>query len=240
MVLRVCSGPVGCDHLGPRFLAKADSSCAGLAPAVSFACPTGGYFSVMTAPWDSQTAGTANVAVTAPTTTPAAYGLSERQVFDTREGAFYGNLFDPKALAAQVEVHVTRVGDREYYEVVGDDAVIDGSIYRKMFSCYDPAWTNGAGYSTNRVCALPSSGANCAATVAGPCWNATSPSLGRCATQDGPILPGDGDFEQCRDPSGQVWQEPVTVYLYEACGQVTLAEDGTSTCERRSTTGGTR
>ncbi|HZI16638.1 MAG TPA: hypothetical protein VE153_40105 [Myxococcus sp.] len=230
MVLRVCSGTVGCDHLDSRFLAKADSSCAGTAPAVSFTCPTNGYFSVMTAPWDSQTSGSASVAV-GPSTS-ARYRLSELEVFSMREGAFYGNIFDPRALATQVEVRVVRVGEREAYEVVGDDAVIQGSIYRRMYSCYDPAWADGSAYSTSRVCALPNSGANCAASVVGPCWNAATPSLGKCATQDGPILAGDGDFEQCRDPYGNVWREPVTVFLHEACGPVQNGE-GTPACARK-------
>jgi hypothetical protein len=231
MVLRVCKGTVGCEHLDSRFLAKADASCAGMDPAVSFTCPAEGYFSVMTAPWDSTLSGTAAVAVTPSPS--ARYGLSEQQVYTVREGAFYGNIFDPKALATQVEVRVTRVGDREYYEVVGDEVVIQGAIYRLMYSCYDPAWTNGAAYSTNRVCALPNSGANCAATVVGACWNWSTPSLGKCAMQDGPILPGDGDFEQCKDPAGNVWREPVTVFLHEACGPVE-GGDGTSPCARQN------
>jgi hypothetical protein len=116
--------------------------------------------------------------------------------------------------------------------VKGDDVVIQGSVYLQMYSCYDPNWSSGSAYSTNRVCALPSSGANCAATVTGPCWNPSNPSAAMCATQDGPQVAGDGDFELCKDPWGVIWEEPVTTFLNTACDTVQSAT-GTRTCMRK-------
>ncbi|WP_163997371.1 hypothetical protein [Pyxidicoccus caerfyrddinensis] len=233
MVLRVCDGIVGCDHLGGRFVTEAVGSCAGSAPVTSFTCPyqgnpTTAWFSVMTAPWSSlDTTSSATVAVSS--SAGAQYNLSEQQVYGMREGAFYGNLFDPVALHPQVNVYVAREGDT--YTVVGDNVHVQGSIYRKMFSCYDPSWSSGAAYSSNRVCALPSSGENCAATVTGPCWNSNS-SPGMCAIQDGPDVSGDGDFEKCKDTLGNVWREPVTTWLNSACDTVQSAT-GTRSCGRK-------
>lgn len=233
MVLRVCDGIVGCDHLGARFITEAVGSCAGAAPVTSFICPDQGsptsWFSVMTAPWSSlNTTSFATVAVSS--SAGAQYNLSEEEVYGTREGAFYGNIFDPTALHPQVNVRVVREDDG--YVVVGDTARIDGAIYRRMFSCYDPDWASGAAYSTHRVCALPSSGQNCAATVAGPCWNSYNPAAGMCATDDGSDVSGDGDFELCRDPANNVWREPVTTYLNSACDTV-QTDAGTRTCVRK-------
>lgn len=230
MVLRVCSGVVGCDSDSSSVLAEGDGSCAGTDPVVSFTCPSQGYYSVMTAPWNSEDAGVASVATTS--TSAQAYALSEAQVYGMREGAFYGNIFDKKALATEVYVEEVKFGDQSKFVVVGDDVEIPGAIYRKMYSCYDPSWASGSAYSTHRVCALPNSGANCAATVAGPCWGPDSnPKSGRCEVNDGLMVKGDGDFERCKDPQGRLWLEPVTTFLHESCGPVAGA-DAAKLCDR--------
>ncbi|MFY2559807.1 hypothetical protein ACN469_19380 [Corallococcus terminator] len=221
MVLRVCSGVVGCDSGSSTNLGEGDESCAGSEPVVTFTCPTEGYYSVMTAPWDSDDVGTATVEVSQGSA--ARYALTESQVFAIREGAFYGNIFVPQALATKVFVEeVFNGGERPTYKVVGKEAIVDGSIYKKMYSCYDPAWSEGAAYSSSRVCALPSplgGGANCASTVAGPCWN-TATQTGRCEVNDGSQVPGDGDYERCKDTTGKLWLEPVTTFLHDPCGPV--------------------
>ncbi|MBZ4414016.1 hypothetical protein OWM54_02170 [Myxococcus sp. MISCRS1] len=218
MALRVCSGVVGCGSASDTALGESESSCSGTGPVVGFTCPAEGYFSVMTAPYDSNDSGVASVA--ADSSELAAYPLAEAEVFGVREGAFYGNIFDSKALATQVYVEEVRQGDITRYRVVGDDAVVDGAIYKRMYSCYDPQWSNGAAYSSYRVCALPGTGANCASTVAGPCWGSATKGEGRCEIDDGPEVPGDGDYERCRDPFGGLWREPVTTFLHDACGPV--------------------
>jgi hypothetical protein len=209
-VVRVCEDIAGCDDGGPRLLAQSEGSCASTAPAVTFTCPAAGYFSVMTAPYASSLAATATVQVESP----ASYRLSEAEVFSVREGAFFGTIFDPSALAVEV---IVREG-----QVSGGDRVVEGSVYRKMFSCYDSAWVNSTASATHRVCALPASTSNCAATVTGACRdpNNTSYPASRCMTDDGPQVAGDGDFQECRDTVGNMWKEPVTVYLHAACDVV--------------------
>ena len=165
-VLRVCDGVAGCDHFDARNLGEAAGVCLGMSgtPVATFTCPASGYFSVMTAPASSTTTGlVANVGTYSAD--PSAYGLSEQQVYGVREGAFYGNIFLPDELAAEVDVEERVVNDRKVFEVVGANVIVDGSIYKKMFSCYDPGWSAGAAYSAGRVCALPSLVANCASTI---------------------------------------------------------------------------
>lgn len=209
MMVRACEGIAGCDEGNERLLAQSEGSCGTLAPAVAFTCPATGYFSVMTAPYDSTQLGTATVEVS-----NATYNLSEAQVFGVREGAFYGTIFDPEALAA--EIHVVKG------RVIGRDQVVHGSVYRRMYSCYDSAWTNSSGASAHRVCALPSSGSNCAAKVTGACVMPGQRSFpsSMCEKDDGTQVVGDGDFEECRDNSGEQWNAPITVYLNGACDVV--------------------
>jgi len=234
-VLRVCEGIAGCDHFEARNLGETTGTCMGaaLSSVVSFTCPEGGYFSVMTAPADSTTPGlVANVEARPDSTSE--YGLSEQQVYGVREGAFYGNIFLPDDLATEVDVKEVYDGKQKGVVVVGTDVVIQGSIYRKMYSCYDPSWSSGAAYAANRVCAIPSSGSNCAANVTGACFTSLKPPVaGKCAIQDGALTSGDGDYEQCRDHEDRLWPQSVTTYLHAPCDTVTK-ELRTQTCSRGS------
>ncbi len=225
-VLRVCEGVAGCDHLDARNLGEASGMCLGMAgrPVAMFTCPASGYFSVMTAPVSSTMTGLV-ATVKTHSEEPTAYGLSEQQVYGVREGAFYGNIFLPDELAAEVDVEERVVNDRKVFAVVGADVTVDGSIYKKMFSCFDPGWSQGAAYAAGRVCALPSLEANCASTVTGPCFPTTSPVVsGQCAIQDGPLTPGDGDYELCTDNAERVWTQTITTFLYSPCDTVTQTE----------------
>ncbi|WP_426751470.1 hypothetical protein [Myxococcus sp. Y35] len=222
-VLRVCEGIAGCDHLDVRNLGEATGSCAGTSPTpvVTFTCPAGGYYSVMTAPASSTTSNMV-ATVDARPDSVTTYGLSEQQVYRVREGAFYGNIFLPDQLATEVEVKEVFDGKETRFVVVGTDVVIRGSIYRKMFSCHDPAWSSGAAYASNRVCAIPSLSANCAARATGACFTSLSPPVaGKCAIQDGGLTPGDGDYELCRDHENRLWPQSVTTYLHAPCDTVT-------------------
>jgi hypothetical protein len=211
-VLRVCAGIIGCDVSNPRRLAQSEGTCATTQPAVTFTCPASGDFNVMLAPYSSWLTSTASVGVETGTAAGTAYALSEGEVFRYREGAFYGTLFDSQALGA--EVSVTKEG-----RILGKEQHVQGSVYRKMFSCYAPEWTQGTAYALNRVCAQPGSAADCAAKVTGACINPTNPPASMCGVEDGPLVSGDGDFEQCLDqePVQGLWKEPVTVYLHAPC-----------------------
>ncbi|QRN98068.1 hypothetical protein JRI60_03055 [Archangium violaceum] len=225
-VLRVCAGIIGCDASNPRRLAQSEGTCSTTPPAVTFTCPASGDFNVMLAPYSSWLGSTASVGVETGTPAGTAYALSEGEVFRYREGAFYGTIFDSEELAA--EVSVTKDG-----RIVGKDQHVDGSMYRKMFSCYAPEWSQGMAYALHRVCAQPGdSGADCAAKVTGACINPSMPSASMCGVEDGPLVSGDGDFEQCLDPEQNEWNEPVTVYLHAPCEL--LATQDASLCQWRS------
>ncbi|WP_223635759.1 hypothetical protein [Corallococcus sp. EGB] len=227
MVLRVCNGIAGCDSTDARLVASSEGCTQGSPnpspsvttdPSVQFTCPAnGGYFSVMTAPWNSGAPGTAHVAVTPGVQSP----LSERAVYRIREGAFYGNLFGKDALRDDINVTVTLVpGSKDQYVVNRPRSHQTKPLFKDLYACYDPGWVYGMAYATYRVCSLPGTHEDCAATVTGPCWTETQSASRRCETQDGPLLNGDGDFERCRDSSNALWKEPVTVYLNGACDLV--------------------
>lgn len=213
MMLRVCHGIIGCDQGSTRNLGQSEGTCTTTQAAVTFTCPASGYFNVMSAPYDSSLTGSVTVAVETGTPAATSYRLSEKAVYRIREGAYYGNIFDSKALAAKVFVE-------ENGRIVGKDQIIQGSVYKKMFSCQAPEWTDAAAYASHRVCALPGSGANCAASPVGDCIDYANRNYpaSKCRKDDGAVVWGDGDFEECYDSTGTLWREPVTVFLHEPCG----------------------
>ena len=204
-VLRVCSGLNGCD--AATALAWSAGTCGTALPAVAFTCPASGTFSVLSAPYDSTQS--ASVRVEARNAT---YPASESWIFPVREGAFFGNLFGPGALAAGVDVHVA---SGVLHKVV---TLVTGAIYPKMYACHDPNWAAAQAYFSRRLCAQP--GINCAAQSLGPC-NATVLSIGyvgpRCQSDN---ASGVGDYGQCMRPDGLFQSEVVTPYLHQPCDAV--------------------
>jgi len=224
MMLRVCHGIIGCDQGSTRQLGQSEGTCATPQAAVTFTCPASGYFNVMSAPYDSTLTGNVNVGVELSTPASTTYRLSEKAVFRIREGAYYGNIFDAGALATKVFVD-------ESGRIQGKEQVIQGSVYRKMFSCQAPEWTDAAAYASHRVCALPGSGANCAAQPVGDCIDYANRAYpaSKCRKEDGAVVLGDGDFEECYDSTGTLWKEPITVFLHEPCGLTPDASSSTCT-----------
>ncbi|OJH36097.1 hypothetical protein BON30_35700 [Cystobacter ferrugineus] len=220
MMLRACEGITGCDAGSARHLAHGVGTCGTNQPSMTFTCPASGFFSVMSQAADSTQTGA--VSVQEETSTPAAtrYPLSEAEVFSVREGAYFGNIFEPTALGAKVYVD-------EFGELHGKQQIIRGSVYRKMYSCQAAGWSDAAAYAANRLCALPASGANCAAIPTGTCVNPAAPTYpsSRCVLSDGPVVPGDMDYEKCRDSTGAMWNEPITVFLHDACALLPKAPD---------------
>jgi hypothetical protein len=88
--------------------------------------------------------------------------------------------------------------------------LLRGTLYRDMWSCYAPGWNDPDGFSASRLCALP--GYNCAATSLGACF-AKEEKPARCATDDGSVVHGDGDFESCLDDNGHSWRWPITTFV---------------------------
>jgi hypothetical protein len=69
--------------------------------------------------------------------------------------------------------------------------------------------------------------------VTGACIDPANQSFpsSMCRVEDGSLVSGDGDFEQCLDPAGEGWMEPVTVYLHAPCDLVSSAKS--DLCLRR-------
>lgn len=211
MMLRVCDGIIGCDRSSARNLGQSEGTCSTTQAAATFTCQASGHFNVMSAPYSSTQTGSVAVEEETGTSASTRYPLSEQEVFRIREGAYYGDIFDSKALAGKVYVE-------ENGRIVGKEQVIQGSVYKKMFSCQAPEWSNAAAYASHRVCALPGSGANCAAQPVGNCFDYTNSTASKCKKEDGAVVWGDRDFEQCYDSDDNLWTEPITVFLYEPCG----------------------
>lgn len=218
-VLRACSSLSACDFGSATHLGSSQGSCGALAPAISFVCPASGTFSVMVGPYESSQVVKAKIAASAP----ARYPATEAEVYDLREGAFYGTLFDKDALPAGLDVFVGLDG-----KVRRPLVRIKGSVYGNMFACHAPAWTSGAAYLNARLCALPASGENCAAVALGSCA-APVDGVRRCALDDGTVVRGDADYERCRSPS-ELWTRPVTTHLNEPCA---VLGRQAKTCARR-------
>jgi hypothetical protein len=210
VMVRVCEGISSCDSSSYRLQAASAGSCGTTEPAVSFTCPSSGYFNVMKASRDTSPLAGMTVGVEAIPNAGTTYPVSEQHAYRYREGAFYGNLFKPE----QLEVDVRALDDGGVMIHLADGGPwtgsVPGSVYREMYVCPDPAWTQEAAYATQRVCAIPSATANCAAKVLPHCQQ-------QCATSDGSQQPGDGDYERCRGPGDTVWTEPVTVFLNGPC-----------------------
>ncbi len=209
-VLRVCSGLSACDVADGRRLAESQGSCGSTFPAVTFTCPANGTFTAMVGAYNSSQTTSATVATLAPARLPA----REEVVFNLREGAFFGTIFDAKKLAEGVNVYVDKSG-----KVVRPSATVKGSVYRGMFACHAPEWSTGAAYLTKRLCAVGSD--QCAAVATGSCTAVVfKDGTRRCNLEDGPLVVGDGDFGLCRSPDGILWKSPVTTDLNCACDVV--------------------
>jgi hypothetical protein len=215
LMLRVCAGDSACEFGDRALLATNDGVCGTIRPAVRFTCPAEGRFTVMAAPWY---AGYANGTV--DTGTLNADPIPEVDVFAVREGAFFGNLFDPTKLGVLVlpdpETKSNTLQILEDPETGAKSEV----AYRGMFSCADQLWSDAKAYQYERICAVTDGASLCAANPLGQCakW---------CGVDDGALLLGDHDIEQCVDASGTAYKNPLTVFLRDACALVS-----TPVCKR--------
>lgn len=204
-VLRVCSGLHACN--AATALAQSEGTCGSFLPAVAFTCPASGAFSVLSAPFSSTQAVQVQVAVSGAT-----YPASESQLFSVREGAFFGNLFGPGALAPGVDVHVAQGVLHRLIPAVA------GSVYPKMYACHDPGWTAVEAWSTSRLCTQP--GVSCVAQPLGAC-NATVQVAGyvglRCQLDN---VGGSGGYGQCQGLGEEPFTEVVTPWLNQPCDVV--------------------
>ncbi|XXX71991.1 hypothetical protein WMF30_30525 [Sorangium sp. So ce134] len=144
----------------------------------------------------------------------AVYPAPEAQVFRWREGAFYGNLWGADPLHRKLE---------EGMNEVTEDGVFHGapasgeSVFRRAFACTGEYWTDHAAYVGHRLCAGAGTDIDCVATSVGACGDAHAipdcPPLHQCSVDDGGLVEGDGDFQQCKGSGGGTWLHPITVFL---------------------------
>lgn len=222
-VLRVCAYPSDCT--GAAKLADTEGSYCTIAPLVTFTCPSSGQYSVLSAPYSRsdtkassvRPATTGNGALSYPASNYGAYST-----FDFREGAFFGTLFDPSALAVQVTF------DAKWNPVINATGLPkSGPVYRSMYACYGKSWSSESAMSARRLCANTPDGSayGCAAESTGPCEAGTNDTrTPRCATGDGNKVLGDGDFEQCTDTSGRAWPYAITTFLRSPCDQLSPSD----------------
>lgn len=215
-ILRVCAYPGDCTGTGR--LAETEGSPCSIAPLVTFTCPAAGQYSVLSAPYSRRdtTASWVRPATLGSGTLSYPFGrYGAFSAFGFREGAFFGDIFDPAALAIKVTVS-------PYGKLVVDATGLTSgkSVYEKMFACHGKSWSTEAALRTRRLCANDPYGTKvgCAATALGPCEPGSADTREpRCSINDGTLVPGDGDFAACKDASYQTWPYPVTTFLRSAC-----------------------
>ncbi|MFP2909531.1 hypothetical protein ACLESD_31705 [Pyxidicoccus sp. 3LFB2] len=230
-VLRVCEDPAGCAR-ADRLVEADRNACGGIAPSATFTCPATGTYSVMSAPYSRGTPPGSWVWSQAYSMWPGTYPAAPFGAFTFREGAFYGNLFDPSALS--VEVLLNQDTFQPYLSKPG----FQGYPYQKVFACHSRDWVSGDSHLSSRICANTDvsgdTGYACLARTVGPCEpGSTSTRSPRCDVNDGSKVYGDGDFESCRDEAGIAYPAPVTTYLRSPCDLLPASAQQvcTMTCE---------
>ena len=212
-VIRVCEGHTGCNHGSTASIIEHASMCDARAQ-LPFTCPAGGSYAVMAGPVQSGN----QVALDLDAST-GEFPASELQVFDRREGAFFGSMLSPGSRSSLVASHVDSAG------VVHRNVPNGGStnVNTRMYACHDIAWGDVDAYATDRLCALVKDSEGhqaelCAADSLGVCNDPVPahPVL-FCTVNDAPPLAGDGDFGGCTDDDGMPWNRPVTVFLDHPC-----------------------
>ena len=230
VMIRVCSGPSACDSadaLQPGFMLPNGTTF--------FNCDAGKSFTMMTAPKNPLAALPPAHGIDLPAIVD--YPASEAEVFGWEEGAFFGTIFaaSSDANALQIEVDgatnsvvyhyngityswpLTIVRRRIHSSFMGVSGY-QGRVYERMFSCSSSNWLDPVAQSLKRVCAGPDGHELCAAKPIGLCGPAGDPAA-RCALKD---VAGDGDYDDCTDPSTAptTWTNPLTIYLFDSCSLV--------------------
>jgi hypothetical protein len=208
--IRVCAGVYGCDDTSapditqlvdatnatvpspPRYggamLATGESSvtiqCPGNGPLLD---KQTGYFAVMV---DAATQ--PEVAVTQAQDPLAEYPASEAAAFTYREGAFYGDLFEDRAVEASPY----------------------GILWNDQYACYSNVWSLSQALLADRLCANATPKGKCFGTnTPGPCEDRCTSLAGSPRVEDAchprPLTP-------LAPKAGKAF-EPYTVYLNHPC-----------------------
>ncbi|MCY1018887.1 hypothetical protein [Pyxidicoccus sp. MSG2] len=233
-VLRVCKDPKGCARAD--LIAETDHNPCGIAPSVTFTCPGSGSYSLMSAPYNRNALPGSWVWPQAYSSSPSAYPAEPFGAYTFREGAFYGNLFDPGLLLAEVILEKDTFKPK-----LVTKSEFKGYPYNGVHACYSRDWVSGDSHLAARICAnttVSGVSANvCVARTAGPCEpGSTSTRPPRCKVNDGYAVKGDGDFESCQDEIGAFHPEPISIYLSSPCDLVppSVQKVCVTTCNRLS------
>ncbi|WP_433926126.1 hypothetical protein AB3662_24690 [Sorangium cellulosum] len=211
-------------------------------PALRFECRSSGYFSVMSGPravrrmregasrppsrgaftvasrppppdfLDAMpTGGGITIEVEPAPYHAAVYPAQEADVFRWREGAFYGDLWLPGSLHTKLTDQMNEVSPDGTFHAAPHSGV---KVFQHAFACTGEYWNDHVAYEQSRLCAGLDD--DCVATSVGACGDshaiANCPPLDQCAVDDGRLVEGDGDFQQCVGDS-RTWNHPITVYL---------------------------
>jgi len=215
--LRVCTGIQGCNgnNADNRVYAKLILPNAPL----TYKCPENGYYSVMTYHIVPQPKISA-----VDTANKGKYPTSEQEVFSFREGAFYGNMFEPAQLKRNCEVPDSDK-DHRYCQRTNTGPAVSCRLtdttcgkteipYQHVYACYsfDPSVNGGDGvqdgvqygvqYLNARICDLQSSGTACFPNAPTPCKAVTL----------------SGVYQDCQGQGGEATgYPPITTYLNDPC-----------------------
>lgn len=199
-----------------------NSSCPNLQPEIEFTCNKNGVYSVMTAAYDRSQPNTAHVAAV-----NAAIGDAEQRVYRQKEGAFYGNIFNPYQLGVQVYFDAAANRWRVFSfqdqrnQPRTEQTVVRVTIFKDMWACSAPNWFTPAALFHARLCALPGSAEGCAATWVGVCGtNPSAPPV--CSFDDTDLTTGwnHGGYENCTDGLGALRHNIISTFLAGQCDAV--------------------
>lgn len=200
---------------GPRTTGRAGLS----APAggVAAVLQRNRRFSVASHPRPSPPPPLGAVSIAEATFRAAVYPAAEADVFGWREGAFYGNLWGNEPLHPRLTVGMNEVDENGEFHPAPTPPEFSGqAIYRRAFACTGEYWTDHAAYVADRLCAGAEGEVDCVATSVGACGEShlvtDCPPLHQCSVDDGALVEGDRDFQQC-EGGGGTWRHPITVFL---------------------------
>jgi hypothetical protein len=198
--LRLCNGISACDlasRTGSPVLCGGGFSMPG---AVMGTCDSSGFMNVMAAPYSST-----DTTSTYVLDTRGLVAVGEKNFFDIREGAFYGNIFDPGALAYEVTWDPKKLAQVITPPLGPTSPKV---VYGGMYACADERWADSEAYEwgalrDGRLCALGA----CASNYAG-----------RCETEAfcTPDSSNDGEERTCTG-GGVTWKWGLTTFLHDAC-----------------------
>ncbi|MBI4512085.1 MAG: hypothetical protein HY698_20805 [Deltaproteobacteria bacterium] len=234
-VVRICEGLRGCDDASVAtpdepygtLLKQASSFCGQSKPVVTFPCPSSSFYSVMVGPEVSSAVGFSATPAASGGGTSGKLPASEMEVFPWREGAFFGNVFIPEALASNTNGVI----------VVDGDGITSGSgvrawkqarpgvVHKSMFACTSHYWNEAEAVMKDRLCAGGSD--LCAAAWVGSCrepskYSTLSVDSTKIFVCQGENPLPSGDYQNC-DTKSTVglpmpkWRFPITTYLNDFC-----------------------